>query len=164
MKRILISLALMFPLLAMAQQFAVVDRQALLESMPEYLDANRQISEISKKYQEEYARMSSDIDNKFQDYQLLQNDGIPSTIRERRIQEIQNLQKRAQQFLETAESDLRQQKKELLEPIEARVNNLLREIGIEENFVFIFPKDAPLFYGVEVVDITDLAISRLKEM
>jgi len=162
MKRIVILLALALPLMVMAQGFAVVDRKALLESLPEYVGVQNQLNDISKRYKDEYTKMSADIDKKFQEYQLLQNDGIPSTIRERRIQEIQNLQKRAQQFLETAESDLKHQEADLLKPIEARVDNVLREIGIEENYVFIFPIDAPLFYGIEVIDITDRAIARLK--
>ena len=163
MKKILFLLFLSLPFMASADSFAVVDRQALLESMPEYQAAMIQINEISRKYHEEYARMSADIDKKYQDYQLLQNEGMPSTIRERRIQEIQNLQKRAQQFLETAESDLLSKESELKQPLETKVNNILREIGIEENFTFIFPIDSPLFYGIEVVDITDRAISRLNE-
>lgn len=163
MKKLIIFLLFFLPLFAYADSFAVVDRQALLESMPEYQAAEIKIAEISRQYHDEYARMSADIDKKFQDYQLMQNDGMPSTIRERRIQEIQNLQKRAQQFLETAEADLIAKEAELKQPLENKINNLLREIGIEENFTFIFPVDAPLFYGIEVVDITDRAIARLKE-
>lgn len=163
MRKIFLSLILLVPFFCFAQNFAVVDIKAVMESMPEYSAVQNQLKAVSEKYQEEYAKMSADIDKKYQDYQLLQDDGMPSTIRERRIQEIQNLQKRAQQFLETAETDLKRQESELKTPIENHLKGILREIGIEENFTFIFPIDSPLFYGMEVVNITDRVIERLRQ-
>ncbi|MDE6225248.1 MAG: OmpH family outer membrane protein, partial [Muribaculaceae bacterium] len=86
--------------MACAQRFAVVDRQAVLESLDEYLTAERTLFDLSQKYHAEYDRMSADIDKKFEDYQSLNTTTKPpQTIRERRVQEIQEMQKRAQQFL-----------------------------------------------------------------
>ncbi|MGM9844115.1 MAG: OmpH family outer membrane protein, partial [Muribaculaceae bacterium] len=83
-------------------RFGVVDFDAVLDSLPEYSLVKFQIQETSNRYQEEFKKMSDDIDRKFEDYQTLNSNGVtPESIRQRRIQEIQNLQKRAQQFLET---------------------------------------------------------------
>ncbi|MDE7155612.1 MAG: OmpH family outer membrane protein, partial [Muribaculaceae bacterium] len=108
MRRLFISLLLLLPVLASAQRFAVINRQAVLESLEEYLTAERTLFDLSQKYHAEYDRMSSDIDKKFEDYQTLNTtENAPQAIRERRVQEIQEMQKRAQQFLISAEDDLK---------------------------------------------------------
>ncbi len=101
--------------------------------------------------------MSADIDKKFEDYQTLNQElSAPQTIKERRIQEIQNLQKKAQQFLATAEADLLRQETQLVDPIKERVREAIRQAGLEGSYTFIFPASQPLFTGIEVEDITDL--------
>ncbi len=158
MKRFILSILIALPILVSAQsaRFAVVDEKAVLESMPDYIFVERQLFKTSQKYHAEYDKMSAEIDKKFEDFQILnEQNAAPQAIRERRIQEIQNLQKRAQQFLETAEEDLVRQQRELIDPIKQRLKNCIKEIGTEQGFTFIFPADSPLFTGIEVEDLTD---------
>ena len=65
------------------------------------------------------------------------------------------MQKRAQQFLLTADQDLQRQEKQLLDPIRERVKQAIRKVGVEEGYTFVFPIDQPLFYGAEVEDVTE---------
>ncbi|MDE5844416.1 MAG: OmpH family outer membrane protein [Muribaculaceae bacterium] len=156
MRRLFISLLLLLPVLASAQRFAVIDRQAVLESLEEYLTAERTLFDLSQKYHAEYDRMSSDIDKKFEDYQTLNTtENAPQAIRERRVQEIQEMQKRAQQFLISAEDDLKNRRADMLRPINEKIDAAIKDAGIEGGFSFIFPLGAPLFYGIDVEDITE---------
>lgn len=156
MRRLIISLLLLLPLLASAQRYAVVDRQAILTSMEDYVIAERTIFELSEKYHAEYDRMTADIDKKFEDYQTLNiRENAPQAIRERRIQEIQEMQKRAQQFLASAEDDLKSRREDMLRPLNEKIDTAIKDAGIENGFSFIFPIDAPLFYGIDVEDITE---------
>ncbi|MDE5573799.1 MAG: OmpH family outer membrane protein [Muribaculaceae bacterium] len=156
MRRLFISLLLLLPVLASAQRFAVINRQAVLESLEEYLTAERTLFDLSQKYHAEYDRMSSDIDKKFEDYQTLNTtENAPQAIRERRVQEIQEMQKRAQQFLISAEDDLKNRRADMLRPINEKIDAAIKDAGIEGGFSFIFPLGAPLFYGIDVEDITE---------
>lgn len=165
MSRFVISLLLCIPFVAAAQspRFAVVDENAVLESMGDYVFVQRQLFETSQKYHQEYDKMSADIDKKFEDYQTLNQElSAPQTIKERRIQEIQNLQKKAQQFLATAEADLLRQETQLVDPIKERVREAIRQIGLEGSYTFILPASQPLFTGIEVEDITELVKEKVK--
>ncbi len=151
-------MALVLPMLASAQtgRFAVVDREAVLESLTEYTLVKTQIAETSRQYKEEYNRMTADIDKKFEEIQVLNRQpGLADAIKERRVQELQNMQKRAQQFLLTADEDLQRQEKQLLDPIKERVLQAIRKVGVEEGFTFIFPINQPLFYNSQVEDVTE---------
>lgn len=164
MSRFILSLLIALPFFVSAQsaRFAVADEKAILESLPDYVLVQRQLFETSQKYHAEYDKLSADIDKKFEDFQTLnQQTAAPQTIRERRIQEIQNLQKSAQQFLETAEADLLRQQTELVDPIKKRVREAIKQAGNEGGYVFVFPTDAPLFIGIEVDDITETVKGKL---
>ena len=50
-------------------KFGVVDFQNILESLSEYNLVKLQLQETSNRYNEEYKKMSEDIDRKFEDYQ-----------------------------------------------------------------------------------------------
>ena len=156
-KKIIIAVAILLPTFASAQErFAVVDQQAVLESLTEYTLVKTRIEETSRQYKEEYNRMTADIDKKFEEIQVLNRQpGLADAIKERRVQELQNMQKRAQQFLLTADEDLQRQEKQLLDPIKERVRQAIRKVGVEEGFTFIFPIEQPLFYNTRVEDVTD---------
>lgn len=165
MHRIILSILLALPMMAAAQsaRFGVVDQQTILESLPEYILVQEQLNETSKKYHAEYSKMSADIDKRFEEFQTLNERTMaPEAIRERRIQEIQDMQKRAQQFIETAEADLLRQQRELVDPIRERVRNAINLVGTEGGFTFIFPKEQPLFSGVTVEDVTVAVRAKLQ--
>lgn len=156
LRKIFFILAVFFSANVFAQsQFAVVDFQAVLESLSDYNLVILQLNETSNRYQEEYSKMSADIDKKFEDYQTLNKNNTPESIKQRRIQEIQNMQKRAEQFLATAEEDLKRQENQLIDPIKVRVKDAIRQVGEQNGFVFVFPVEAPLYQSIDVVDITE---------
>lgn len=156
LRKIFFILAVFFSANVFAQsQFAIVDFQAVLESLSDYNLVILQLNETSNRYQEEYSKMSADIDKKFEDYQTLNKNNTPESIKQRRIQEIQNMQKRAEQFLATAEEDLKRQENQLIDPIKVRVKDAIRQVGEQNGFVFVFPAEAPLYQSIDVVDITE---------
>lgn len=160
-RKLLFAVSLLFVFTLSAQnRFAVVDIQSVLDSMPEYNLVKLQLRDASARYQEEYRRITEDIDKKFEDYQTMNKDNTPESIKQRRIQEIQNLQKRAEQFLATAEQDLHRQESQLVDPIKVRVKDIIRIVGEKQGYTFVFPADAPLFQSVEVDDITDIVLQR----
>lgn len=156
LRKIFFILAVFFSANVFAQsQFAIVDFQAVLESLSDYNLVILQLNETSNRYQEEYSKMSADIDKKFEDYQTLNKNNTPESIKQRRIQEIQNMQKRAEQFLATAEEDLKRQENQLIDPIKVRVKDAIRQVGEQNGFVFVFSAEAPLYQSIDVVDITE---------
>lgn len=162
MSRLILSIFFLLPLIASAQKFGVVNERTVLESLPDYVFIEKQIAETSQKYHAEYDKMSVDIDKKFEEYQTLNNKSTtPKAIRERRVQEIQDLQKRAQQFLATAEEQLIRQREELLKPIEDRLRQTIARIGAENGYTFIFPESQPLYIGVEVDDLTEMVLEQM---
>ncbi len=105
-KKFLLALVVALPFCAFAQapKFGVVDVEGIIPKMAEFVEAQNKIGEASKTFESEYAKINEELQKKYAEFQELEKD--PSTlqsIKERRIQDIQELDKKAQQFAQTAQ-------------------------------------------------------------
>ena len=161
MKKVLLALCVALPMLASAQsKFGVVDTQVILEAMPEVKTAQDQVVASSKKYEDEYNKLQNDIQKKFEEYQALSAD-TPETIKDRRMQEIQELDQKMQQFRNTATQDLQRQQETLMAPIQEKVRTAINSVGKEHNMTFIFESAMPIYTGTDVTDVTPYVKTKL---
>ncbi len=160
-KKILLALAVSLPVCAFGQaKFAIVNVDAIVEMLPETLDAKNKIDEASKTYEEENNRLAAEINKKVEEYQALPA-STPLAIRERRQQEIQDLDSRFQAFLLNAQEDLANLKEELISPIRLKVNEVIKQVGADQGFDMIIPAGSALYTGASFTDITDEVKTRL---
>ena len=131
MKKILmIALALM-PLMLMAQaKIAVVNSQDLFNLMPEKAAAEAQLKALSEKYHAEYELLRGEFDKKYADYQTVAADAsMPETIKDRRIQELQESDKKMRDFERRAADDIAAQREALTKPITDKIQAAIRTAG-----------------------------------
>lgn len=162
LKKIIIALLVVFPLTAMAQKFGVVDYEEVAKAMPEYTQMQTQIAEASKKYEDEVGKLTEEINKKLAELQQMDQD--PNTlqsIKERRIQELNELDAKRQQFLNSAQQDLQRMQVQLMAPIETKFMDAIKAVGQEGGYVFIFPKGVSLYDGAGVEDVTTAVKAKL---
>ena len=85
----------------------------------------------------------------------------PESIKERRIQEIQELDQKMQQFRATASQDLQRQQEAAFAPIQEKVRQAIDAVGKENGMTFIFENVIPVYTGTDVTDVTPLVKTRL---
>ena len=85
----------------------------------------------------------------------------PETIKERRTQELQEIDTKIQRFRETAQQDLQRQNQQLLAPIQEKVMKAIQSVGAEGKFTFIFENGMSLYTGADVTDVTPLVKTAL---
>lgn len=157
---IALAIALAMPLVAAAQKFGTVDADAVMQVMPETTAAMNQLQEASKKFDEEYKKLQDEIEKKYQEFQGLAAD-TPESIKERRMQEMQELAQKADRFRQTASEDLQRQQQELLAPIQQKLVDAIKSVGQEGSYTMIFPAGVAVYQGTDVVDITPLVRTKL---
>jgi outer membrane protein len=101
-----------------------------------------------------------ELEKKYTEFQGLAAD-TPETIKQRRIQEIQEFEQKIQQFLATAQQDLQRQQEKLMAPIQQKIQTAIQAVGSENGFTFIFPDAMPSFVGADVQDVTPLVKAKL---
>jgi outer membrane protein len=161
-KKVIIALAIAvaLPVVAAAQKFGVVDVNTIFTAMPESTAAQNQLAEASKKYEEEWKKIADEVDKKIQEYQAL-DASTPESIKERRMQEVQELDAKATKFRQTAQEDLQKQQQQLTAPIEQKIFEAIKAVGQENGFTFIFPEGVAAYQGTDVVDATPLVKAKL---
>ncbi|MDE6581739.1 MAG: OmpH family outer membrane protein [Duncaniella sp.] len=156
LKRILIAILIALPMTVFAQKYGVINTQALMESMPEIKQINDQLQASSNSYQEEFNKLTGEFQKKFEEFQTLSNDpNTPQTIKDRRTQEMQELENKIQQFRQTADQDLQRQQQQLMAPLQEKVMKAIQSVGEEGGYTFIFENVIPVYTGKDVTDVTE---------
>lgn len=152
--------AIALPVAMCAQKFGVVDAQSVLTALPEFTKMQEQITEASKKYEDEFKKLSEEMDKKIAEYQALGQDA-PQSIRERRESELQEFDQKIQQFRNTASQDLQRQQQTLMAPIEQKLIEAIKAVGQEGSYTFILQDGSALYQGTDVVDVTPAVKAKL---
>ncbi|MBD5203173.1 MAG: OmpH family outer membrane protein [Bacteroides sp.] len=155
-KRLLIAILIALPMTVFAQKYGVINTQTLLESMPEIKQINEQLQASSNSYQEEFNKLTGEFQKKFEEFQALSNDpATPQTIKDRRTQEMQELENKIQQFRQTADQDLQRQQQQLMAPLQEKVMKAIQSVGEDGGYTFIFENVIPVYTGKDVTDVTE---------
>lgn len=163
-KKILLALVIALPMCAFAQspKFGVVDVDPIFSIMPETTAARDQMASASKKYEDEFAKLQEEFNKKYTEWQNLQKEpSTPESIKELRLQELNQFNEKIQQFQATASEDLQRQQQQLFTPIQERIISAIKSVGQENGFTFIFTNDAPVYVGTDVIDVTPMVKAKL---
>ena len=160
-KKLLLAVLIALPSLAFAQKFGIVNTQAIMQDMPEVKAAQAEMETASKKYDDEFKALQTEMQKKYEELQKAQEEKAPETILNRRMSELQDLDQKIQQFRQTASQDLQRQQEQLLAPIQQKVINAINAVGAEGNYTVIFENTAPVYVGSDVTDVTNSVKTKL---
>jgi outer membrane protein len=129
-----------------AQDWAYVDTEYILDQVPEYKSAQKQIDALAKEWQVEIETKRARLDSMYKEFKaeevLLNNEQKQQ--REKEIitkeREINKLQQQRFGY----EGDLFKKREELIKPIQDRVFDAIQKIAKRENLDFIFDKSGDM--------------------
>lgn len=160
-KKIMLAIMIAIPTMVFGQsKFGIVDTQQIIEVMPEMKEIQTQIETASKKYEDEFANLNNQLNKQYEEFQKL-DESTPQSIKDRRMQEIQQGAQKIEEFRNTAMQDLQRQQQTLMQPVQEKVRKALDAVGAEGSFTMIFENVMPVFTGSDVVDVTPLVKSKL---
>jgi outer membrane protein len=164
LKKISILLFLVLPLYVAAQDFKFghINRQELLEAMPEATEAQKQLEDLVLKYRTETTRLEEELQTRYKEFQENQASLAPA-IRSQREAELYQLQERIQSFGTLAQEELQKKQMELMIPIEDKINKAIQAVGAEGNFTYIFDlqSQAVLYYSAQSTDVLSLVKKKM---
>lgn len=149
-----------------AQRFAYVDSEYILENIPEYKMAQKNLDIIAVQWQKEIDTMFDEVDKMRKKYQVEQF-LMTKEMKDARLQEIADKEKEAQDLQRKRfgfEGELFVKRQELIEPIQGNVYAAVQKVAEERAFDFIFDKasgGATLFYTNTKHDLSEIIIKRL---
>ena len=160
MKRFLMIAVALLPLMLMAQaRIGIVNSQQIFELMPEKAQAEAKLKALSDRYHAEYEFLKSEFDKKYADYQTVAADAaMPETIKERRVQELQESDKKMREFERRAADDIAAQRAVLTKPLTDKIQAAIRKVGEQGAYDLVLDTAVtPVAYtGPATIDITPM--------
>jgi outer membrane protein len=161
----LVLLATALSLTAFGQRFAYVDTEYILDNIPEYQAAEREIEELSIEWQTEIENKFAEIDELYRQYQA-EAPLLPDEMKRQREDEIIAKEREAKELQMSRfgrEGELFEKRQELIQPIQDRIFDAVEEIANRGNYAVIFDKaggTAMIFTDVRY-DLSDDVLQRL---
>lgn len=162
MKKLIVLLLMILPLGAIAQEvkIAFVKTQEVFMAMPEVSGMEKQMADLNEKYRVELKQMQDEYQNKYSDF-VAQQDSLTENIKLRRMQEIQDIQERMDNFVQVAQQDVQKKQQELLQPIQQKLHEAIQKVGEEKGYTYIIDPAALLYTGTNAVDATPFVRTKL---
>lgn len=139
MKKFFILLMLIAPMSMFAQQkFGYVNSAEVIQVMPEFDKAQKEIKELEKMYTDEFNAMRTELEKKGTEFEKLQKDSVPENILKRRYEELMQLDERLRQYGQEVTANLQQAEQEKMIAIQQSLREALDAVGAEGGFICIF--------------------------
>jgi outer membrane protein len=124
---------------AMAQnvKFGHVNSDELIQSLPEFDSASVKLEKYRKELINALDLMTVELNNKSETYNK-ESKNYTDIVKQTKEQELVDMNKRIQEFQNNAQQQLQQKQAELFQPIMAKVDKAIKEVGKENGFVYIF--------------------------
>lgn len=162
MKKIIIAALLVLPMSVFAQKFAHVNSADIVQAMPEYTTAQTEIQNLAKQYEDELKKMQEELQTKAEDYQKNQAT-LPDAVKQRREQELQELNQRLEQYYQTSQQSLQQAQSQKMQAITQKITTVIKELGVAGGYVYVMDTSSGIPFISETLstDITSQVKAKL---
>lgn len=144
-------------------QFGFLSYSKVLQTMSEYSAAQATMQSLKKKYEEEATYNEEKFKKMFADY-LQGQKNFPEQIMLKRQKELQVAMEQGISFRADAKRLLDNAERELIQPLETKLDSILFLIGKENGLLFIGNSDNhnfPFIHNESGLDITEVVLARL---
>lgn len=141
-KLFLIVSAFFFASAAFSQRYAIIDTRYILDKMPEYKSAQKNLDDIAAGWQKEIDKSQQELDKMYKDFeaeQVMLSDDLRKKredqlfVKEKALRDLQR-----QRF--GFEGDLFKKRQELVKPVQDKVYNAVQKLAVQRGYDFILDK------------------------
>lgn len=152
MKKILIILALVLPMMASAQKYGHVNTAELFQLMPELKDVTARLDSLNKQYESLLVNMQEEYQKKAQEYEQKAST-MTDAMKQIQEEELYTMQQRLQTTYQTAQQDIAQKRQEFVAPIQEKMLKAIQAVGQEKGFTYIFDTAAMVYVDPTATDV-----------
>lgn len=148
-----------------AQQFALIDMEYIMEQIPAYEQANREIESASKQWQQEVEKVAAQAKNLYTDYQQKAK-SLTEAERTRREEAIVAKEKEVAELRRKyfgPEGELAKKRDALMQPIENKIYEAVKAIATRAGYAAVIDRASAnsLIFASPDIDISDDVLARL---
>ena len=149
---------------AMAQSFKFghINSDELIQAMPEYDSATVKLEKFRKELVNALELMTVELNTKNDTYQK-ESKNLSDIVKQTKEQELMDMNKRIQDFQTNAQTQLQNKQSEVFQPIYAKVDKAIKDVGKENGFLYVFDvAKGALLYFDETKSINVMTLVKTK--
>ncbi|MDD9139448.1 MAG: OmpH family outer membrane protein [Candidatus Cardinium sp.] len=156
------------PKAAAVLKIGYVDVGYVLEQLPEAKKRGMDLTSFEKQMENQVKSKHKEFQEKMASFQE-EKDKLTQAQQNQRHAELAKLQEAVQELYMTASHKMQQKHHELMEPLHARMREVIRKVAEEGSYTFVFSKEASgikesvLLFAQKSFDLSDLVLERLKK-
>jgi outer membrane protein len=118
-------------------KFGHVNSDEVIQALPEFDSASVKLENLRQELINQLELMQVELSNKSDSYNK-ESKNLTDIVRQTKEQELVDLNRRIQDFQANAQEQLQNKQIELFQPIYAKVDKAIKDVGKENGFVYIF--------------------------
>ncbi len=143
MKKILLLVCMLgLGFAGISQKYAIIDTRYILDKMPEYKEAQKQLDNIAAGWQKDIDAKQAELDKMYKDYDAEQV-MLTEDLRKKREDQLFNKEKDLRDLQRKRfgfEGDLFKKRQELIKPIQDKVYNAVQKMAVSRGYDFVLDK------------------------
>ncbi len=151
--------------MADAQKYALIDMEYILKNIPAYEMTNEQLSQVSKKWQNEVDALQQEAQNMYKTYQ---SDLVflSAEMKTKREEEIVKKEQEAQDLKRKyfgADGELYEKRESLMKPIQDEIYNAVKEISEDKGYQLVIDRASAMsiIFASPKIDISNEVLVKL---
>ena len=151
--------------MANAQKYALIDMEYILKNIPAYEMTNEQLSQVSKKWQNEVDALQQEAQNMYKTYQ---SDLVflSAEMKTKREEEIVKKEQEAQDLKRKyfgADGELYKKRESLMKPIQDEIYNAVKEISEDKGYQLVIDRASAvsIIFASPKIDISNEVLVKL---
>ncbi|HIX22688.1 MAG: OmpH family outer membrane protein [Parabacteroides sp.] len=151
--------------MADAQKYALIDMEYILKNIPAYEMTNEQLSQVSKKWQNEVDALQQEAQNMYKTYQ---SDLVflSAEMKTKREEEIVKKEQEAQDLKRKyfgADGELYKKRESLMKPIQDEIYNAVKEISEDKGYQLVIDRASAMsiIFASPKIDISNEVLVKL---
>jgi outer membrane protein len=151
-KKSVLLLFFVIPSLAFAQnKVAHVDVNEIFSKMPDLKSVETQLASKSEIFNKSLKTMQDEYDAKVNEFKGMDTSTSAAILQDKQT-EIMSLQNRIEEFVKKSQTEFDQERQKLLQPIQTKIMQAIKEVGDENNYTYTFDLSALLYVNPQAID------------
>lgn len=153
-KKVVLVFLFIIPVFVFAQdRIAHVNVNEVFSQMPELKVIETQLAAKGETFSKNIKSMQEEYETKVKDFNNTDPKTSISVLQDKQT-EIATLEQRIKDFVEKSQIEFDQERQKLLEPLNAKIRQAIKDVGDENNYVYIFDLSSLLYAGLNSIDAT----------
>ncbi len=147
---------------AQAPKFGHIDLQALIQVMPERAVAETEFNKFQGDLEEVFGELQKNLQTAMTEFETM-GDDVSDIKKNAKVEEIQGMQQRIQNYQQTAQQQLQEKQAELLQPVFDKAEKAIEEVAKAQGLIYVFDigTKVVLYKSNESMDVLPLVKTNL---